>query len=55
MNLNGGYAVTAASVTGNGVPDPDASWNYTPTRNSSSWISLKYGRELQGVLFAGYT
>ena len=53
MNLNGGYAVTAASAE-NGVLDPDASRNYTPTRNSSSWISLKYGRALQGVLFAGY-
>lgn len=53
MNLNGGYAVTAASAE-NGVLDNEASWNYTPTRNSSSWISLKYGRALQGVLFAGY-
>ena len=53
MNLNGGYAVTASSLD-NGLLDPDASWNYTPTRNLSSWISLKYGRALQGVLFAGY-
>ena len=53
MNLNGGYAVTASSMD-NGLLDPSASWNYTPTRNSSSWISLKYGRALQGVLFAGY-
>lgn len=53
MNLNGGYGVTAASAE-NGVLDEDAAWNYTPTRNSSSWISLKYGRALQGVLFAGY-
>ena len=53
MNLNGGYGVTSSSVTG-GRLDDEASWNYTPTRNSSSWISLKYGRELQGVLFAGY-
>lgn len=53
MNLNGGYAVTADSAV-DGVLDDETSWNYTPTRNSSSWISLKYGRKLQGVLFAGY-
>ena len=41
VNLNGGYGVAA-----NG--------GYTPTRNSSSWLSLSYGKEWQGVLFAGY-
>ncbi len=46
MNLNGGYAVTA-------VRD-DGSREYAPTRNSSSWISIRYGRRVQGVLFAGY-
>ena len=35
MNLNGGYGVSAVN--------PDGSWEYTPTRNSSSWISLRYG------------
>lgn len=53
MNLNGGYGVTAASAP-DGMLDESAGWNYTPTRNSSSWISLKYGSDLQGVLFAGY-
>ncbi len=41
VNLNGGYALTT---------DGD----YAPTRNSSSWISLSYGKDWQAVLFAGY-
>jgi hypothetical protein len=41
VNLNGGYALTADG-------------KYTPTRNSSSWLSLSYGKDWQGVLFAGY-
>ena len=46
MNLNGGYAVCGGEA--------DGSWQYTPTRNSSSWISLSYGKKLQAVLFGGY-
>lgn len=46
LNLNGGYAVTSV--------ESDGSWNYTPTRNSSSWLSIIYGRKVQGVFFAGY-
>lgn len=46
LNLNGGYAVSEMSL--------DGSWEYTPTRNLSSWLSVKYGKELQGVLFAGF-
>lgn len=57
MNLNGGYGVKQVNA--------DGSWDYTPTRTSSSWISLVYGgkvgkqedkhpQKLQGVLFAGY-
>ena len=46
MNLNGGYGVS--------VINSDGSWEYTPTRNSSSWISLRYGSKVQGVLFGGY-
>lgn len=45
MNLNGGYAVTSMK---------NDSWEYTPTRNLSSWISFKYGKKLQGVLFGGF-
>ena len=57
MNLNGGYAVKAVNA--------DGSREYTPTRTSSSWISIVYGgkvgaqedkhpQKLQGILFAGY-
>ena len=46
MNLNGGYGVSAVNA--------DGSWSYSPTRNSSTWVSLSYGKKLQGVLFAGY-
>ena len=57
MNMNGGYGVKAIN--------PDGSYEYTPTRTSSTWISLMYGgkvgaqedkhpQKLQGILFAGY-
>lgn len=57
MNLDGGYGVSKVNE--------DGSWNYTPIRTSSSWISLVYGgkvgsqedkhpQKLQGILFAGY-
>ena len=46
MNLNGGYGVSAVNA--------DGSWEYTPTRNSSTWVSLSYGKKVQAVLFGGY-
>ena len=46
VNLNGGYGVSKLNA--------DGSMEYTPTRNSSSWISLNYGKKVQGILFAGY-
>ena len=57
MNMNGGYGVKKVNA--------DGSYEYTPTRTSSSWISLVYGgkvgaqedkhpQKLQGILFAGY-
>ena len=46
MNLNGGYGVTAM--------DSDGTWHYTPTRNSSTWVSMTYGKKVQAVLFGGY-
>lgn len=46
MSLCGGYGVSKINA--------DGSWEYTPTRNSSTWISLTYGRQVKGVLFAGY-
>ena len=46
VNLNGGYGVSAMNE--------DGSWEYTPTRNSSTWVSLSVGKKFQGVLFGGY-
>ncbi len=46
MNLNGGYGVSKINE--------DGSWEYTPTRSSSTWLSLAYGKKVQGVLFGGY-
>ena len=42
FNLNGGYGVAADG-------------GYTPTRNSSSWVSLSYGKDWQWVLFGGFS
>lgn len=47
LNLNGGYAIS--SVKSDGI-----SYNYSPTQNSSSWVSFKYGKKVQGILFGGY-
>ena len=47
MNLMSGYAKV-------GDDNPDGSWNYASMRNSSSWLSLSYGKKWQGVLFLGY-
>ena len=52
MNMNGGYGVKRVNA--------DGSWEYTPTRTSTSWISIVYGgklpndSKLQGILFGGY-
>ncbi len=57
MNLNSGYGVKAKNA--------DGSWEYTPLRASSTWLSIVYGgkigaqedkhpQKLQGILFAGY-
>lgn len=46
MTLNSGYAKVAELE--------DGSWEYAPIRNSSSWMSLSYGKKWQGVLFLGY-
>ena len=46
VNLNGGYGVSKINA--------DGSWDYTPTRNSSSWLSINYGKKVQGIFFAGY-
>lgn len=46
FNLMSGYAKVAGNA--------DGSWEYAPLRNSSSWLSLSYGKKWQGVLFLGY-
>ena len=57
MNMNGGYGVKKVNA--------DGSYEYTPTRMSSSWVSIVYGgkvgaqegkhaQKLQGILFGGY-
>lgn len=46
FNLMSGYAHTSTNE--------DGSWGYTPIRNSSTWVSLSYGKKWQGVLFGGY-
>lgn len=47
VNLNGGYGIS-------GVKDDKVSYEYTPTRNSSTWVSLMYGKKTQWILFGGY-
>ena len=46
LNLMSGYAKIGEN--------PDGSWNYASLRNSSSWLSLIYGKKWQGVLLLGY-
>jgi hypothetical protein len=46
MNLMSGYARIGEKT--------DGSWEYASMRNSSSWLSLSYGKKWQGVLFLGY-
>ncbi len=46
MNLMSGYAKIGVNS--------DGSWNYASLRNSSSWLSMSYGKKWQGVLFLGY-
>lgn len=46
MNLMSGYAKIDSN--------PDGSWEYASMRNSSSWLSMSYGKKWQGVLFLGY-
>lgn len=47
LNLMSGYAKI-------GGENSDGSWNYESLRNSSSWLSMTYGKKWQGVLFLGY-
>ena len=42
MNLMSGYAKIG--------DNPDGSWNYASMRNSSSWLSMSYGKKWQGPI-----
>ena len=46
MNLMTGYAKIGENA--------DGSWEYASLRNSSSWLSMSYGKKWQGVFFLGY-
>ena len=46
LNLMSGYAKIGENS--------DGSWEYASLRNSSSWLSMTYGKKWQGVLFLGY-
>ena len=46
MNLMSGYAKVAENT--------DGSWEYASLRNSSSWLSMSYGKKWQAILFLGY-
>ena len=46
MNLMSGYAKVDEN--------PDGSWSYASLRNTSSWLSLIYGKKWQAVLMLGY-
>ncbi len=46
FNLNGGYGVSRQLA--------DGSREYTPTRNSTSFVSISYGGKIKGTIFAGY-
>lgn len=46
INLMSGYGVT-------GMFD-DGHWEYAPLHSTSSWMTLSYGKKVQGVLMVGY-
>lgn len=52
MNLGCGYAVVATDDIFD-LLDP-ATYNFTATRHSTSWLNISYGKKIQASLFAGY-
>lgn len=46
LNLMSGYAVTDNSDI--------ACWDYTPIKCSSTWVTLSYGKKVNGALLFGY-
>lgn len=47
IGLMSGYVKT-------GVLEDGVSYEYAPLHSTSSWLSLSYGKKLQGILFLGY-
>lgn len=47
LNLIGGYGIIGMSAE-------DGHYDYAATRSSSTWVSVAYGKKVQGVLMAGY-
>ncbi len=50
FNIQGGYGVTKR-FDGEGE---DGHWEYTPTRSSSSWFTVSYGKKWAPMLMLGY-
>jgi len=46
VNLMSGYAVCDMS--------DEANWKYTPIHTSSTWVTLSYGKKINGALLLGY-
>lgn len=46
FNLMSGYAVASR--------EDDLNWTYTPFHTSSTWVTLAYGKKVQGSLLLGY-
>ena len=47
LNQVSGYGVTSTS-------NADGHYDYAATHSSSSWVSVSYGKKLQGMFMAGY-
>lgn len=46
MNLMSGYAICSRETADN--------WQYTPINASSSWLTIAYGKKVQGAILLGY-
>lgn len=50
VNLMSGYGITGKFAG----QDQDGHYEYAPLHSSSSWLSISYGKKLQGMLMLGY-
>jgi len=46
LDMLGGYGISGVNS--------DGSYSYTPVRSVATWISLKYGIRVQGILYGGW-